>query len=49
MTPRDCMEFIMSTVARLLEIRDHPTPAEIDNLLIDLQALTLSETRRVRK
>ena len=35
--------FIGVTVSMLNDIRDNPTPAKIDNLLIGLQALTMEQ------
>lgn len=40
---KDYREFIAATIASLLKIRDNPTPAKIDNILIDLQTVTLTQ------
>lgn len=37
------LRFIQATVNGLLAIRDNPTTAKIENLLIDLQVLTLEQ------
>ena len=37
------LAFVRATVALLKDIRNNPTPAKIDNVLIDLQALTLDQ------
>ena len=42
-SPRCYRAFIRATVALLKQIRDNPTPAKIDNVLIDLQTLTLEQ------
>jgi len=41
--------FIGAAVSMLKNIRDNPTPAKIDNLLIDLQALTMEQRSIVVK
>lgn len=42
-SPHGYRAFIRATVALLKQIRDNPTPAKIDNVLIDLQTLTLEQ------
>lgn len=43
MSDKNYTEFIRITVILLLRIRDNPTTAKIDNLLIDLQSLALDQ------
>ena len=43
MANKNYTEFIRITVMLLLRIRDNPTTAKIDNLLIDLQSLALDQ------
>ena len=42
-SPNCYRAFVRATVALLKQIRDNPTPAKIDNVLIDLQTLTLEQ------
>lgn len=43
MNEKNYRDFIAATVIRLKEIRDNPTPSKVENILIDLQALTLNQ------
>lgn len=36
-------DFVIATVQKLKEVRDHPTPAKIDEVLDDLQTLVLDQ------
>lgn len=46
MIEKDYREFILATIALLKSVRNNPTPAKIDDILIDLQALTMEQANK---